>query len=58
MDDAAARSAVSAAWHEYDDPRSIRSLEETSAHVSTNRVYRLHLDDGSSIMAKASSYGS
>ena len=58
MDDAAARSAVSAAWHGYDDPRSIRLLEETSAHVSTNRVYRLHLDDGSSIMAKASSYGS
>lgn len=58
MDDAAARAAVVAAWDGYGDPRSIVSLVETSAHVSTNRVYRLHLGDGTSVMAKASNYGS
>lgn len=58
MDDAAARSAVAAAWAGYGDPRGIDAIEETSAHVSTNRVYRLHLDDGTTVMAKASSYGS
>ena len=58
MDDAAAREAVAAAWREYGDRRAVRRAEETSAHVSTNRVYRLHLDDGSTVMAKASNYGS
>lgn len=34
------------------------AIDEVSAHVSTNRVFRLHLDDGGSVVAKASSYGS
>jgi hypothetical protein len=56
------------AWTAYGDPRSITSVTEVSAKVSTNRVYRLHLDgphpDGrdengrSSVVAKVSSYGS
>ena len=46
------------AWREYGDPRSIVSVVEVSAKVSTNRVYRLQLDDGLSVIAKVSSYGS
>jgi len=46
------------AWKTYGDPRSIVTVVEVSAKVSTNRVYRLHLDDGGSVVAKVSSYGS
>lgn len=52
------RSAVTAAWSEYGDPRAITALDEVSADVSTNRVFRLHLDDGSTVISKVSSYGS
>ena len=52
------RDAVHAAWHEYGDPRTITSLDEVSANVSTNRVYRVHLDDDSTLVCKVSSYGS
>ena len=52
------RQAVDAAWAAYGDPRSIVSVDEVSANVSTNRVYRLHLDDGSTAVSKVSSYGS
>jgi hypothetical protein len=59
MEDAAAQRTLHAAWRDYDagnDP--IASLLETSAGVSTNRVYRLHLQSGRSVFAKVSSYGS
>jgi hypothetical protein len=46
------------AWLDYGDPRQVTSVVEVSAKVSTNRVYRLHLDDGTSVVAKVSSYGS
>jgi len=46
------------AWSAYGDPRRIVSVIEVSAKVSTNRVYRLHLDGGGSVIAKVSSYGS
>jgi hypothetical protein len=52
------RTAISAAWAAFHDPRGIVRLEEMSADVSTNRVYRLHLDDGSTVVGKVSSYGS
>ena len=52
------RTVVTAAWADYGDPRRLTSIDEVSANVSTNRVFRLHLDDGSSLIAKASSYGS
>lgn len=52
------RDAVHAAWDEYGDPRVIVSLDEVSANVSTNRVYRVHLDDSSTFVCKVSSYGS
>jgi hypothetical protein len=52
------RDAIDAAWSAYGDPRRITSTDEVSANVSTNRVYRLHLDDGSTLIGKVSSYGS
>lgn len=58
MDTARATTAIEAAWEAYGDPRVIRGLEETSAHVSTNRVFRITFDDGSHVVAKVSNYGS
>jgi hypothetical protein len=52
------RDAVHAAWSQFGDPRHVVALDEVSANVSTNRVYRLHLDDASTCIAKVSSYGS
>ena len=52
------RTAISAAWAAFGDRRSIVAVDEVSANVSTNRVYRLHLDDGASVVGKVSSYGS
>lgn len=52
------RVAVRAAWDAFGDPRALVDLDEVSANVSTNRVYRLHLDDRSTLIAKVSSYGS
>ena len=46
------------AWAAYGDTRRMVTLIEVSAKVSTNRVYRLQLDDGGSVIAKVSSYGS
>ena len=49
---------VRRAWSDFNEQLGIVSLEETSAHVSTNRVFRLALTDGTSAIAKVSSYGS
>ncbi len=46
------------AWSNFRDPRSIVKFVEVSAHVSTNRVFRLTLSDDSNLIAKVSSYGS
>jgi hypothetical protein len=51
-------AVVHAAWRDFGDDRSIVAVHEVSAMVSTNRVYRLTLDDDSKIIAKVSSYGS
>lgn len=52
------RTALAAAWADFGDRRSIAAVDEVSANVSTNRVYRVHLDDGSTVIGKVSSYGS
>lgn len=52
------RGVIEAAWGEYGDRRGIREFVELSAMVSTNRVYRLVLDDGDTVIAKSSNYGS
>jgi hypothetical protein len=57
-DSSAHRAAIAAAWAAYGDRRTIVRVEEVSADVSTNRVYRLHLDDGFTLVGKVSSYGS
>ena len=49
---------VRQAWHAYGDQRVITDIVEVSAKVSTNHVYRLHLGDATSVIAKVSSYGS
>jgi hypothetical protein len=49
---------VQAAWRDYGDPRPIVDVEELSAMVSTNRVYRLALADGTRVIVKSSNYGS
>lgn len=46
------------AWATLGDPRAIVSVEEASANVSTNRVYRVVLDDGIRLYTKVSNYGS
>ncbi len=52
------RAALHAAWSSYGDDREIVSVDDTSPRVSTNTVYRLHLDDGSIVFGKVSNYGS
>lgn len=56
--DARHRRAISEAWTAYGDPRQVVVVEERSAMVSTNRVYRLSLSDGSRVYCKSSNYGS
>jgi hypothetical protein len=53
-----AQFIVRAAWLDYGDIRQITAVDEVSAHVSTNRVFRVSLDDGSHVVCKVSSYGS
>jgi Ser/Thr protein kinase RdoA (MazF antagonist) len=45
-------------WLATRDPRALVEVEEIRVGVSTNRVYRLVLDDGSHRIAKVSSFGS
>jgi hypothetical protein len=56
--DARHRAVITEAWREYGDPRGVVDVAELSAMVSTNRVYRLTLDDGTWVIAKSSNYGS
>lgn len=46
------------AWARYDAQDALVSLRETSAGVSTNRVYHIACESGRSFFAKVSSYGS
>ena len=52
------REVVDAAWSGLGDLRTVVDVAEISANVSTNRVYRLTLDDRTSVVCKVSSYGS
>lgn len=44
-------------WYEYNPNRKIHTIEDVSANVSTNKVYRITLNDKTFVMAKVSSYG-
>lgn len=48
---------VEEAWNEYDPSRAIRSIEDISAKVSTNHVYRIKFEDGDFIIGKLSYFG-
>lgn len=45
------------AWVEYDNSRQIKTIEDISAKVSTNHVYRVRFEDGSIVIAKLSYFG-
>lgn len=49
---------VERAWNALALPTRVEHVDEISAEVSTNRVYRVALDDGHEVVAKTSSYGS
>ena len=49
---------VRTAWADLADSRRIAEIREISANVSTNRVYRVVLDDHGTVVCKVSSYGS
>lgn len=53
-----AKQSVLDAWSSFGDKRAIKNFDEVSAHVSTNRVFRITLSDGTKLIAKVSSYGS
>ena len=45
------------AWEGYDASKTIRDIEDISAMVSTNHVYRITFDDDDIIIAKLSYFG-
>jgi len=48
---------VKKAWQGYDASKTIRLIEDISAMVSTNHVYRITFDDDDIIIAKLSNFG-
>lgn len=48
---------ITKAWEGYDASRTIRSIEDISANVSTNQVFRITFEDDDIIIAKLSSFG-
>lgn len=48
---------VKAAWEDYDSSRKIVAIEDISAKVSTNHVYKITCEDGWFIIAKLSYFG-
>lgn len=56
--DARHRAVIESAWDDFEDDRRVVAIDELSAMVSTNRVYRLTLDRGAPVIAKSSNYGS
>jgi hypothetical protein len=51
-------AVIAAAWAGYGDARRITEVHEVSAQVSTNRVFKVALDDGHHVFTKVSNYGS
>ena len=48
---------VRQAWVGYDHSREIKSIDDISAKVSTNHVYRVKFEDEGTIIAKLSYFG-
>ncbi len=57
MEEAYFIDIVSDAWQAYDSSRPIRKIEDISAQVSTNHVYKVSLPDREFVIAKLSYYG-
>src|SRR5690606_34874372 len=49
---------IARAWREYGDRRSLVSVQDISATVSTNKVYMVRLSDQHEVVAKTTTYGS
>ena len=50
-------SIITQGWYTYNPTRIISSIEDVSANVSTNKVFKITFTDGSFIMAKVSNFG-
>jgi len=50
-------SIIKAAWENYDPNRAVVSVEDISAKVSTNHVFRVRLDSDELVIAKLSYFG-
>src|ERR1700749_2501417 len=50
-------NVIKAAWAGYDASKKIKSIDDISAMVSTNHVYRITFDDDDIIIAKLSTFG-
>jgi Ser/Thr protein kinase RdoA (MazF antagonist) len=48
---------IKRAWHSYDASKQISEIEDISAMVSTNHVFRITFEDEDIIIAKLASYG-
>ena len=48
---------IKQAWHEFDPHQAVMSIEDISAKVSTNHVFRVYLESGDQVIAKASYFG-
>lgn len=48
---------IKTAWAEYDDSQQVVSIEDVSARVSTNHVFRVSFNDRKPVFAKLSYYG-
>ncbi len=48
---------VKNAWLKYDQSRTIKSVRDISAHVSTNHVYRIDFEEHQPVIAKLSYFG-
>ena len=48
---------IKKAWAEFDGSMSVQSIEDISARVSTNHVFRVNFEDGEHIIAKMSYFG-
>src|ERR1700739_3204836 len=51
------KQIISLAWAGYDASKTIKSIDDISAMVSTNHVYRVTFDDDDIIIAKLSYFG-
>lgn len=51
------KTIIKKAWAEFDGSVSVQSIEDISARVSTNHVFRVNFEDGEQVIAKLSYFG-